>query len=196
MCSGLDCDPFGPILLLGSRFLRCLQYGEPWPDRPSMKARRRQGRGSRGALTFHGIIFCCTCRLAVAIRDRHVDVDDDFDLADPSIFEDPAVDLAQLEDATVDASYVDCMRRWADERQRQLAFWQGYGHLLAAQQKVQRLHLSLRTSEPLRNVTLLVSDLQHRLGWLSDASSRYAARLKGYVDTLHPRLRTTYAKRS
>lgn len=161
-----------------------------------MKARRRQGRGSRGALTFHGIIFCCTCRLAVAIRDRHVDVDDDFDLADPSIFEDPAVDLAQLEDATVDASYVDCMRRWADERQRQLAFWQGYGHLLAAQQKVQRLHLSLRTSEPLRNVTLLVSDLQHRLGWLSDASSRYAARLKGYVDTLHPRLRTTYAKRS
>jgi len=127
--------------------------------------------------------------LAVAIRDRHVDVDDDFDLADPSIFEDPAVDLAQLEDATVDASYVDCMRRWADERQRQLAFWQGYGHLLAAQQKVQRLHLSLRTSEPLRNVTLLVSDLQHRLGW-------YAARLKGYVDTLHPRLRTTYAKRS
>ena len=34
-------------------------------------------------------------------QDRHVDVDDDFDLADPSIFEDPAVDLAQLEDATV-----------------------------------------------------------------------------------------------
>ena len=55
-----------------------------------------------------------------------------------------------------------------------------------------------------RNTTLLVSDVQQRLSWLSDASSRptssemgprnthcagrYAGRLKIYVDTLHPRL--------
>ena len=80
-----------------------------------------------GTRLFPNLTLLTRCRLAVAIRDsgilwahvvhkgrdakktgcerdhaqdRHVDVDD-VDLGDPSILEDPAVDLAQLDDATV-----------------------------------------------------------------------------------------------
>eukprot|EP00434_Breviolum_minutum_P013845 symbB.v1.2.012208.t1/scaffold834.1/size159133/6 len=86
------------------------------------------------------------------------------------------------------ANYVDCLRRWEEERQRQLAFMEGFTHLVSAQRRVQRLHVSMRGFGHGRNLTVLVSDLQQRLSLLSRAGLRYAERLKLHVDQLHPQL--------
>jgi len=92
------------------------------------------------------------------------------------------------EEAEAGANYVDCLRRWEEERQRQLAFMEGFTHLVSAQRRVQRLHVSMRGFGHGRNLTVLVSDLQQRLSLLSRAGLRYAERLKLHVDQLHPQL--------
>eukprot|EP00435_Cladocopium_sp_Y103_P015762 s1497_g3.t2 len=144
---------------------------------------------SMGKAAFRGLCFALTCARfgqVQAVRDNSVDrLTPALDLDDPKAPLDP---LQQLQDAEEDASYMDCLRRWEEERRRQFAFMEGFTHLVSAERTVQRLHVSLRGFGHGRNLTMLVTDLQQRLSLLSRAGLRYAERLRQHVDELHPRL--------